>query len=580
MAGYPSTQIRKPANETEFEKNCVVLFRELLGDPNVKRLGTRGQGQDGVDLVGHRNRHPKRVVGIQCKLKSGRSKLTASEVRTEVKAALKYKPRLSEYFIVTTSKDDTKLDQLAQQLMQEQEDIGRKIVVAVWGWDTLQERVDQSEAAKKAFDPGFSPSIASQDLKLDALLAGQKTQATQYQIGTLAQNVEQEGQSGSPRLPARFADREPKGEFAKALHRRGFAQTQTPSELAALAHRATEGDLSLGSATIRGEICERAARANAVGETIELAKKLRDNAAQLDPSRDLFIVNALLKAAAGDSDATLRELKTRADGDTRSALFTTLIRQRGTDAALSWFKSENLIPTDLNALGALNLILKEIESGQHDEALTHVRQIPDNFIDQCPAFLLLRAQLQLAFILPADQKTSAFQGLPLNPKVLQLASGSKREEILKAAGRDIADLLRLTRELDLGYLKDFLREFDLWLRLEDPETEQSAREQLAREIVDPGMTLQRVRLALAYEIPFNADALQRHLTAQKELGGWTAEERFAAFLIVYNSGDPKRLTEFFERHHDDLFAQENLVRAALAGIEIEVLARMGTRAST
>jgi len=48
MAGYPSTEIRKPGSETEFERNCVVLFKHLLNDPNVKRLGTRGQKQDGV----------------------------------------------------------------------------------------------------------------------------------------------------------------------------------------------------------------------------------------------------------------------------------------------------------------------------------------------------------------------------------------------------------------------------------------------------------------------------------------------------------------------------------------------------
>jgi hypothetical protein len=41
MAGYRATQIRRPANETEFEKNCVVLFREILDDPSVKRLEAR-----------------------------------------------------------------------------------------------------------------------------------------------------------------------------------------------------------------------------------------------------------------------------------------------------------------------------------------------------------------------------------------------------------------------------------------------------------------------------------------------------------------------------------------------------------
>ncbi len=575
MAGYRATPIRPPASDTEFEKNCVVLFRELLGDPNVKRLGTRGQRQDGVDLIGYRNRHPKKIVGIQCKLKTGQSRLTPREVRTEVNAALKYKPHLSEYFIVTTSKDDTKLDQLAQQLMHDQEAVGRRFHIEVWGWDTLQEKIDQSEAAKKAFDPEFSPSVASHDRKLDALLAGQKTQATRRQVAAFAQSLEKESQAAPMRLPAKFADRELKEELSKALRRRGFVRTKTPAELATLALRAIEGDLSFGSNIIRSEICERAARANAVPETFELAKRFRDSAAQLDPSRDLFVPDALLKGAEGDPDAILRDLKTRTDADARSALFAVLITQRGKEAALSWVENEHLAPKDLNAIGATNLIIKEIENGQFDAALGHATEIPAHYYDQCPALLLLRAQVQLASILPTDQKAALFQTLPLNPKVLQLASGSKREEAIQSAGRDITALRGLIKELDLGYLDDFLSELDLWLRLENPPTEQSARAQLAEEIVDPAKTLQRVRLALAYDVPFNADALQRHLTAQKEMGGWTADERFAAFLIVYNSGDPEKLSDFFERHHDDLFAQEHLVRAALAGIEIEVLARTG-----
>jgi hypothetical protein len=143
MTGYRPTQIRKPSNETEFEKNCVILFCELLRDPNVKRLGTRGQRQHGVDLVGHRDRDPKAIVGIQCKLKSEPKKLTKKEVQIEVKAALGYKPPLREYFIVTTSKDDTELDQYAQQLMQQQDARGRRIHIAIWGWNTLEEKIGE-----------------------------------------------------------------------------------------------------------------------------------------------------------------------------------------------------------------------------------------------------------------------------------------------------------------------------------------------------------------------------------------------------------------------------------------------------
>ena len=124
MSGYPPTQIRKPSDETEFEKHCVVLFKELLNDPNVKRLGRRGQKQDGVDIIGKRNRDSKLLVGIQCKLKSDRSTLTDTEIKKEVAAALSYKPPLQEYFILTTAPDDTVLDQLCQQLTLEQASAG------------------------------------------------------------------------------------------------------------------------------------------------------------------------------------------------------------------------------------------------------------------------------------------------------------------------------------------------------------------------------------------------------------------------------------------------------------------------
>jgi hypothetical protein len=575
MAGYRPTQLRKPSNETEFEKNCVVLFREFLRDPNVKRLGTRGQRQHGVDLVGDRDCDPKKIVGIQCKLKSGTKKLTKTEVLAEVKAALGYKPPLLEYFIVTTSKDDTKLDQYAQQLTQEQAARGRQIQIEIWGWDTLEERIAEYEAAKNAFDPGFSPSVASQDRKLDALLLGQKRQATQSQVSALIAAAEREARGESTRLPTKFADRELQEELSKVLRRRGFARTHTAAELAALADRAIDGDLALGSASIRAEICDRAARANASQETLEVAIRFREHSVRLDPSRDLFIADAVLKEAAGDMDATLRELKTRTDPDTRSALLTTLIRQRGKEAALGWARAENLNPVDFNAPGALNLVLKEIESDEFDQALTHVSQTPASYFSQCPALLMLRGQLTLASILPVDQKAAIFQGLPLNPRLLQLATGPSRQEIITSADRDFITVLGLTAELGVEFLDDFLSEMDLWLRLENQETEQAARRQLAEEIGDPAKTLRRVRLALAYYVPFNTEALQRHLTAQRELGGWNPDELFAAFLIVLNSNDPNRLTDFFERYHNDLFAQEHLVRAALAGIEIETLARTG-----
>ncbi len=97
MTGYTPTHIGIPKNHADFERKSVVLFRELLEDPNVKRLGPSGQSQYGIDLLGYRKENKKKLVGIQCKKKQPNGVLTTTEVRKEVRKALEYKPHLSEY---------------------------------------------------------------------------------------------------------------------------------------------------------------------------------------------------------------------------------------------------------------------------------------------------------------------------------------------------------------------------------------------------------------------------------------------------------------------------------------------------
>lgn len=155
MSLLAATQIPKPSDEQAFERASIVLWRGLLGDPNVLRNGRRGQRQNGVDLFGVRNGDPTHHVGIQCKLKSDGHLLTEDEVRREVEKALTFKPPLREYFIITTSADDVALQELARELAAEQKAKGRSLLIYVWGWNTLEERISEDAAARKQFDPDY-----------------------------------------------------------------------------------------------------------------------------------------------------------------------------------------------------------------------------------------------------------------------------------------------------------------------------------------------------------------------------------------------------------------------------------------
>lgn len=157
MSALAATQIPKPANEQDFERACVPLWCDLLGDPNVQLNARRGQAQDGVDLFGMRDRDPKRHVGIQCKLKGDGKHLTDTEVRQEVTKALGFEPSLSEFFIVTTAPDDGDMHELARVITRELHAKGRAMSVHVWGWGTLEQKISGSAQARQAFDPTYSP---------------------------------------------------------------------------------------------------------------------------------------------------------------------------------------------------------------------------------------------------------------------------------------------------------------------------------------------------------------------------------------------------------------------------------------
>jgi hypothetical protein len=248
---------------------------------------------------------------------------------------------------------------------------------------------------------------------------------------------------------------------------------------------------------------------------------------------------------------------------------------RGTEAALEWLQTSGYQITVFNPAGAVNILLKLVEDGQFQEALTAAVALPASFLEQAPALYFVRANLKLAAALPQDQKGFIFGGLSLNPRALRLANDPASRLQIKSAVEDLKRLAPLADQLKLTRNKDYLDELMLWVQLEDPDTRDQAISIVAVELGDPAKTLRRVRLALSYDISFNKEALIRHLRSQKAIGGWTDDERFAAFLLAFSGGDPAAAANFFEEHRTELFEKYVLPGDALAAIEVEILGRAG-----
>lgn len=576
MSGYARTHIPIPEDDADFEEKCVILFREVLGDPNVHRLGRSGQAQSGVDLVGNRNSDPKKVVGIQCKLRAPGHLLKAKEVRDEVRMAVKFTPHLTEYIIATTAPNDVKLSRLALTLSNQRRAKGRKLTVRVWGWGVLTARINQYETAKNAFDPGFSPSVAAQTATLNKLVQGQTKQATteDMQAG-FADLKNLIGQSGNQVdvFPAVHAESEVKKELRRIAQRRGFSEVDTPAEFASLARRVSDGgDLVRATAETRADVLERTARSHTHADTLAVAREFHKRALALNPLIDASLYAAILPDAEGRSDESLIALKALNTPDALNVIFIILLRKEA-DGALAWFDNSGVKFTDFPLVGNLNILIKRMEAGQYDAAIKEVEMLSDAQLSECPALYSVRANLRLASIVPNDQRSSFIGGMAVNPRVIQFASDNKSQGQLKAARGDFESLYARINDLNLPKLKPFLEELILWLQLEDDATRETARKTIGEEIKDPAKTLRRVRLALAYNIPFNREALSRHLLAQKEIGNWTDDEWFASFLLAYHDQDSAALVGYFKRYRDELYKSPFLVGAMLAGIEVEALTR-------
>jgi hypothetical protein len=573
MTGYTPTHIGIPKNHADFERKCVVLFQELLGDPTVKRLGRSGQRQFGIDLLGYRGGNLKKLVGIQCKKKQPNKTLTSKEVRSEVRKALKHSPLPSEYIIVTTAPDDTNLDKLAAQLTKQQLVKGRKVKIQVWGWDTLEDYIDRYPAAKDVFDPGASPALKEVKGRLDRIAERQSTQATAEQVAQLVAKVEQRASVEDDRLPPKFADIEISAEMNRINKRRGFAEAKSIDEWAFLAQRILEGDLSRASAHLQADALERAARSNALSETVERAKLFHSEALKRNNRLDTSFYEALLPAAEGDPDKTLRALRELDTPQARSAFLGQLIRNDGTNKALEWIRSSDFGISDFDAGGSLNLLLQRRDNEEYDQALREAESLSAAYLKDLPALCLLRSGLLLASVLPRDQRHVPFQGMPINPRMLRFSSLSSTPAVLSRARADLEVVASEAEDLRLVGLRPHLSELILWLKLENKTTRDAARQQIEQEIKDPRLTLDRVRLALAYDIPFNQEALKRTLHSRREFGNWTREEQFAAFLLAWHNRDLSELVAFFDAHREELYAQETLDRGSLLGIEIQALSR-------
>lgn len=202
-------EINKPKDWQAFQRNCVLLFRDLLGDPHVQEYGRQGQNQRGIDILGKRDGDPEKYVGIQCRRVV--KPLAEAKILSDCRAALAVNADLKEIIFATTASDDTKMTDAAVAVERTLTAEGRKISVSVYGWSHMQTLIATSPTAYAAFVPSASASSSPQTVVLEgqeqlaALISAQVYEKLRGEVVAVAVDAQPGSRSDEdPALHARI----------------------------------------------------------------------------------------------------------------------------------------------------------------------------------------------------------------------------------------------------------------------------------------------------------------------------------------------------------------------------------------
>ena len=146
-------EIPRPRDWQDFQRKCMILFQEELRDPNAREYGRNGQNQHGIDILGRRSAKHDHQVGVQCKHKGHKEKLTYDEMLSDSRATLGLQAKLKEIIFATTAENDTVADDGAQRVETLLREEGYDVTIVVFGWGNLETLIGKHELAYSAFCP-------------------------------------------------------------------------------------------------------------------------------------------------------------------------------------------------------------------------------------------------------------------------------------------------------------------------------------------------------------------------------------------------------------------------------------------
>ena len=147
----------RPRNDRDFEALCLKLLRTYCKCPELQLYATRGEAQDGVDIIDLSGQEPLRAA--QCKLHEEGKVTTRTEVEDEIEKAKGFKPPIGRYTIMTTGKVKKEVHDLLIEINREHRK-NNLFIVEVFDWGRIEEFLDEYMDIRDWYEGGL-PALAA-----------------------------------------------------------------------------------------------------------------------------------------------------------------------------------------------------------------------------------------------------------------------------------------------------------------------------------------------------------------------------------------------------------------------------------
>jgi hypothetical protein len=335
------------------------------------------------------------------------------------------------------------------------------------------------------------------------------------------------------------------------------------------------GDLAAASIAVKGGLLGWAARLLAQDDR-QTCQGILDHAKGRFEAVELEIARALCLGFHGNMPEAMSILDGIGSPGARSAQIF-LKDVEGSDVTCSdWFEAAGLSFEEIDSDGKLKLLIAYMNKGEEAQYLDLVGNLTDADFQNTPALLRLASDALLLASMPAESKNiilkvfhTDLRKAPFNATPEAIERRRRAAEFSQRSARAARDL----GEIDFA---KFDEDRVLWLKLRDPSTQDSARDELRESLADDDVFIRRIPMASDFGVRFEISRAERLLEREEARAGKTSlEVALARYHLAMRQPDPAAVAAYLEKHREKI---TNVLEPSviLSGL-IEMHARSGAQ---